>query len=386
MARNDRRAMREELAKRTQESHERKDGDVFLKYFLSDSDLPMWKCGVTKDDPHIIDIIPFLAGPNFPTGSSKYQIKPGTPVYVLDLYVHQNIGPGEAWIVCPAKNYGKPCPVCEDIERRKRKGEEWDDYSDIAPKRRCVYNVICYDNKKEEDKGIQIWEVSHRYSEKAFQALAKNARTGDVISFCSPDKDGKSISFEVSDDDFRTIGGHKFLDRDYEITDDVLDQAYILDEQIALLTYKEIENLYFGEDEKPEPETRSRGRSREEEPEPETRGRGRGRGREEEPEKDTETDKETRGGGRLSRRTRPENEDKPAEEETTKRGRGGSEGSSRKSKNTCPVEGGNFGLDIDMYKECEECSLYSKCADESEEIEKKRREQRDANRGGRGRK
>ena len=113
MGRFNRNKAKEELLKRTQESSERREGDASMRYFRSDLDLPLWGAKPTKEDPHIIDIIPFIAGENYPTKIDKrHAIKKGDYVYLLELYVHTNIGPGKEWIVCPTKNYGNSCPIC----------------------------------------------------------------------------------------------------------------------------------------------------------------------------------------------------------------------------------------------------------------------------------
>lgn len=248
MPKFDRKRAKEELLKRQQESYDRKDGEIGTKYFKTDIAIPFWKCPVTKDEPHIIDIIPFVAGGHYPQ-IGKTPTKKGDPTYLLEAWVHTNIGPGKEMILCPAKNYGRPCPICEEVDRLADEGKEWEDYSSIAPKRRCVYNVVVMDGGKEEKKGVQIWEVSHKYSEKLIQPAAKAPRGGGLIPFSDPDI-GKSIAFEVLNDTYRTIQGHKLVDRDYNISDEVLDAAFTLDELLLELPYEEIDKIFSGNVEK----------------------------------------------------------------------------------------------------------------------------------------
>ena len=237
----DREKMKEQLLKRTQESYARKDGEVKGKYFDPDSELPLWSPAITKDDPHIIDIIPFVAGDNYPLVDRRQLVKKGDIAYVLDLYVHVNVGPAKEMIVCPAKNYGQPCPICDHITTLIKDGADYEDYQDFVAKRRCAYNVLVVTDEKEQEKGVRVWEASYRYSEKQILALAKAPRTGGYIPFSHPDRDvGKSICFDVIDDKYRTISGMKFIDRDYDIPDEVLGTAYTLDDHIVLLPYEEI--------------------------------------------------------------------------------------------------------------------------------------------------
>lgn len=237
----DRAKAREELAKRTKESEERREGETLAKYFQDDLDVSFVKFPPTKEDPHIFDIIPFRAGGNMP---NYMKVKEGRWAYYLDIYVHQNIGPAKTWIVCPSKNYGEPCPICEMIDDLVQEGKEYEDYATIAPKRRCVYNVVNMTTEKEEAKGVQIWEVAYKYSEKQIQTAARAPRGGGVVSYADPDKDvGQSISIMVDKDTYKTISGHKLVPRDYDISDKILEQAVALDQIIVRLSYEEIARI-----------------------------------------------------------------------------------------------------------------------------------------------
>ncbi len=243
----DRKKMRENLIKRTEESAARSDGDSNQKYLKSDEKLPMWSAKPTKGEPHIIDIIPFVAGDNFPLDRGVKVVRKGDDAYVVPVAVHKSIGFMKEDIVCPARNYGKPCPICEDIDKRSRAGEEWDTLQTVAPRNRCIYNILVMTDAKTEAKGIQIWETSDKYSEKEFKSLAKNPRGGGYIPFQHPDQGvGKSIVFEVEDNTFWTPKGFKFIERDYDIPDEILEKAYCLDELINLLPYEVIKAKYYG--------------------------------------------------------------------------------------------------------------------------------------------
>jgi len=239
----DRKTASERLQKRIQENYDRREGDINYKYFNPDLDLPLWRYRVTKGEPHMVDIIPFQAGKNYPQLDKRNPIKEGTDVYVLEVYVHQNIGPQKMMIICPARNYGNPCPVCDDIASKTRDGAEYEEYSVIALKRRCAYNIVCYDNDKEEAKGVQIWEISYRYSEKQLLLAAKLPRGGGWIPYASYNSSGKTISFEVADDSYRTVEGIKFVDRNYDLPVELIENAYKLDECVTVKSYDEIKSI-----------------------------------------------------------------------------------------------------------------------------------------------
>ncbi len=240
----DREKMKKELLNRTKSSYDRKDGDVNSKYFSPDVELKYYRPQPTKGTPHIIDILPFIAGGNFPSKTSD--IKKGDWAYVLDLYIHSNVGPGKTMVVCPARNYGNPCPICDEVESLMASGVDWNDIP-FAPKRRCSYNVLVMDDAKTEAQGIQVWEVSYGYSEKLIVSLARSPRGGGFVAFADPDKTiGKSIAFDVDNDTYKKITGHRFEQRDYDIPEEFLEKAHILDELIVVHDEEQLRKILFG--------------------------------------------------------------------------------------------------------------------------------------------
>lgn len=321
----DRKRMEEQLRKRTEEAYARKDGEINYKYFKTEEELPFWKPSVTKTDPHIIDILPFEAGENYPLIYGRRTVRKGDIVYLIDIEVHMNVGPLNEMVVCPAKNYGLPCPICEEVGRMRQEGMEWEEYKDIDTKRRCAYNILVSDTEKERQQGVQIWEVSHRFSEKPILSIAKSPRSGGYIAFSHPDRTvGKSIAFEVASDAYRTVQGHKFVDRDYDITDEILNSTFPLDDLIVLYPYEKIKEMYYG--------------SRRESPSEKT---------DESPEQE-------------------KHRQEPEQETPSPRRRRFTE----KSSSECPYNH-RFGYDIDKKEDCKVCDMeiYSKCAELADKIE-----------------
>ncbi len=322
MAGYDREKMREKLLKRTQEEY---TGGNSIRYFKADRDLQLWSPKPTKDVPYIIDIIPYSASANYPQLDARNPIEEGEPVYRLELLAHQNIGPKKEWIVCPTANYGKPCPICEEIDILVSNGKEYDDYASIAAKRRCSYNVVVYNGK--DDNKVQIWEVSYKYSEKPIRLQAKSPRTGGIEPFSDPDV-GKSISFEVGNDEYKTIQGHKLIARDYVIPDDILSQAYTLEDEIVVHSYDEIKKIYHPEIE------------------------------------ETSTNL-------TSRRPSSHQEESKKEDDV--------QDFSAPTNNNC-LHKGKFGEDIDKLPECGPCKSYDTCAAEADKIAMKLKAEREAKR------
>jgi hypothetical protein len=205
-------------------------------------DIPLYQ---PNDGSHILDIIPYEAGKNDPI------VEKGEPTYTLEIWVHPSVGPDNAVFLCPQRMYGDDCPICEDRQRMIDKGKDKDVYKVLYPKHRHIYNIVSYD-RGEEKKGVQVWDVSYHYSEKWILALAERpTRGGKKKEINFPDeKEGQTISFTIepaqSKDDYPSYVGWAFEDRDYEIDDDILDEAYCLDEIIHIADYDEIYNAYYG--------------------------------------------------------------------------------------------------------------------------------------------
>lgn len=229
----------EDLVSRTKESYQTRDSTGKYENCLSsDVPLPEWKC---KEGDHILDIVPWIAGPNHPT------VDEGKGTYLLDLWVHQKIGVNENEYVCPSRNYGKPCPICEDIAAiKKTKGYDEDYVKSVEPKRRVVYAIIVYDSPQEEQQSPYVWEASHFLTEKNISAIARNKRTGGFISFANPDT-GKTIEFTREGSGIGTkYSGYMLTERDYVIPDEILDAVPSLDDYIDILEYEELSNIYYG--------------------------------------------------------------------------------------------------------------------------------------------
>jgi hypothetical protein len=242
-----RRFQSEKLQKRVKLGQERSQGkrNSILK---SDIDINSW---YPKDGSHIIDVIPYIAGKHDPL------VEKGDPTYTFECWVHTRIGPNSDKVfLCMQEMYGEPCPICKHRQQLRKEGAEEASWKKLFPKRRNLYNIICYD-KDEEKKGVQVWDISYHYFEKQVLAIAKKpSRSGGkekLINFANP-ANGKSVSFTIepakSKNDYPAYIGHSFDDRDYEIDDTLLDSAITLDEAVTRPKYKDVETAYWNESKK----------------------------------------------------------------------------------------------------------------------------------------
>lgn len=232
----DREAARKQLEARQKESAARAGSSGFIGVLKGD--LPTWKAGEGK---HKIDILPFVVGKKHPT------LKKGEYDYKMDVWVHSNIGVDNAQYLCLHKMFDQDCPICNYRAQLQQEGEDdKDKIKALQPKHNCLYNIICYDSNEQEKKGIQLWLINAWNMEDRLQELADD-ESGERVLFPDP-SEGKRISFK------RTGTGatntrytaHAFVDRDYKITEKLLDKTFTLDECIVIPTEAEVEKAFFG--------------------------------------------------------------------------------------------------------------------------------------------
>ena len=351
----DRSAMKKSLAKRQETSEQTKDDRGKYRGIFKDDvqGLQLWKVG---EGDHEFDIVPYQAGNNDPDKKTS----PGDFTYVLILWVHRGIGINEDSFVCMAKTYNKRCPVCEYQASLRDTDASDDEIKKWNPTRRTYYNVLVYDNEKETAKGVQVLDIAHYYMEPELLALSRprsrgGVETGEKVYFASPDKDGKSISF-TREGTKRTTAykAFKFLDRDYDLDEEVLNSAHCLDEIVHFPTYEEVdEALKLGL-----PESDGNSSSAKEEDIPSEGRRGRGRPASAEQEKKEEAPKEE---------VKEEKKEEVKEEQ---------------KDFVCPSPEGTFGIDIEKLGACAQCDFWEACVEEAARILQEKRATRS---GGGGR-
>lgn len=197
-----------------------------------------------KEGEHFMDIIPWLAGPNMPYNSSNVPVSAESEVeYVLDIFVHQNVGTLRRPFVCPYENFGSDCPICEFIKSNELPQELW---KDLKTKRRVLYLVWVHDTLELERKGVQLLEISHYIMEEKIAEQAKQPRGGGVIAFSDPDI-GQTIYFnrKGSGQKNTQYTGHKLFPREMPIPEEILDQSFSIDKVVHMRpTYQEIEKAF----------------------------------------------------------------------------------------------------------------------------------------------
>jgi hypothetical protein len=257
-----------------------------------------------------------MVGNNMPKVSGagpSGRVQEGGFAWVVDLYVHWNVGVLKQVVVCPAHTNGQKCPICDylDAHRDEMSKKEFDD---AKAKRRVLYLVWVHDNSAEEAKGVQIWEVAHYFMEYNLKEISEKPKGGGTVLYFDPDA-GKNILFKKRGKGAGNVEfiGHRFEDRDGPIPEEILNQSFPLDEAVVYPSYRELYTLFYGG----EPESEDGAVVEEIEPASETTGR------------DPEMPFDDGPIGDLD-------------------------------PNVCPV-GGEIGVDLDQFEDCAGCPNWDNC-------------------------
>jgi hypothetical protein len=283
------------------------------------SGVKMYKC---KEDDHELYIVPYI------TGSQHPRLKEGKSDFTLAVFVHRGIGVNEDSYICLNRTYREKCPICEyQSELRESDKADDDEIKALNPTKRSIYNIVSLDTPKEEEKGIQVFDVSHWLFTIPLEEMAHKKRGGGEVSYADIDE-GKVISFRKKGSKRSTeFTAFEFKDRD-DIPDEILDSAICLDDLLHIPTYEEVYEAFWEtkkEDKKEEPKKEEKSdRKPKEEPKKEV--------------KKAEVNKE---------------EDVPESVEGT---------------DECP-SGAAFGKDYNEYEECRSCVVRKPCRSKKDELD-----------------
>ena len=325
------------LAKRYQRSYESKDSGGVRKGVMNYSDVEFYK---PEEGRNRINIIPYtIKTKNHPlVKSGDFEI--GDKDYLMDVWVHKNVGASESSVVCLKKTYGKPCPICEQAELFKKEGKEKESKA-LSATRRVFYNV-----QDLKDGKLKIFETSHYLFEKELIDEARDGEDG-YVNFAD-EEEGKEISFKASKVkkgkiEYLEFKSFRFEDREDKIDDDLLENAVSFDEIMNVPTYEQAEKILFGSDEDDEGEESDEPEDDEEEVRKPTKSKA--REEDDEPEDDND-EYET---PKKSPKKEKSFDDMEDVEEKPK-----------KSCSDCPY-GFKFGKDCEKHDECDDCDIWDKC-------------------------
>jgi len=216
------------LSDAAQQSYETRDDRGNRRTYIDIEALPVPLLRIGNGE-HYIDHIPTVAGENHPSKA------PGTPIYVLLVFSHTGLGPNRDDFLCMAATYGKPCAACDRRNMLLDAGFDWNDIPQkYKSSKRGVYYVLCRDNQKMVETGLQVMELSHYLYEHNLSEQAKipvlpgESPEGGLgfRPFASPEH-GDTVYFKHVGKQLKSrIEGIQFIPRKFKIPDAMLETTF----------------------------------------------------------------------------------------------------------------------------------------------------------------
>lgn len=170
--------------------------------------------------------------------------------YGEDVWVHYSVGPDKAGVICLAKMFNSPCPVCEERQRAERRGDE-EAVKALKPARRVLVWMI---DRKNEDQGPLLWPMAWTVDRDISKA-ARDRETGAFYFIEDPDE-GYDVYFDRSGNPpIVEYSGYQLARKPNSLSAKILDHIVKnpLLETLRLRDYDEVKKLFDGAQDKPEP-------------------------------------------------------------------------------------------------------------------------------------
>ena len=322
---------------------------------------------IFKEEPRTrveLDIIPYVVmGDNHPDKDEEYGIAvKGELWYKRPYWLHRGIGPDNQSVVCPS-SVGKPCPICEYRAQLLKEGAKWDDDTvrALKPSMRNLYVVIPKNNKNYSEEP-HIWDISQfLFQDKLNEEIQENE---EYETF--PDlEEGYTLRIRFAEgtfgsNKFAEVSRIDFIERKKSYDESILDKIPSLDDILEIPPYHTIESMFFGNmspDEVEEDEDIDDDMEEEEDEDEDDD--------DEDIDEDEDEDDDDEDDEEDEDEEEEEHNEKKSKKSSLKRQQPHSKVTKGKGKNKCPY-GHEFGVDNDSYDDCDNCEVWEKCLEASE--------------------
>ena len=211
---------------------------LYNKAWKSKNGLSVYKPEPTKEDGSnrgVLRILPYMM--KDPRNNPDSQ-DIGAAWYKRRWWAHR-VGPNKVVVACLFRNFGKPCPVCEMVQKMRADGVDDGVIRNLVAKERELFNV--YDHVS---KQVKILDIStHLFGKKLLKEVNDPANDNAGL-YVDPGEGGMQLycrfdSRKVGDFNITELGDVKFV-KGKAVPKEILDKAEDLD---AMLIEMEREEL-----------------------------------------------------------------------------------------------------------------------------------------------
>ena len=194
-----------------------------------------------------------------PKGDCWIRILPptweGAEHYGMDVWIHYNVGPSQAVVLCLTKMKAQRCPICEAQLRAEAAGRE--DAKMLKPGKRVLTWII---DRKVEREGkenpLNVWAMPWTV-DRDITKVSRDRQTGAIYHLDNPTS-GFDVMFDREGDGINTKYTGIVLSRQASSVDEKY-LKYIEQNPLPTVllwrTYEEVNSLYEGIPDVPEPPT-----------------------------------------------------------------------------------------------------------------------------------
>lgn len=185
-------------------------------------------------------------------GDNSIRILPteGEQNFGINVWVHYQVGPTKASVLCPARHFKTSCPICEDAIRAERKGEK-DLARELTPTRRVLIWML---DKRDEDKGPLWWAMPWTV-DRDIHKIEKDREDPTNYRYVDDPVNGYNVYFDrvkknASNPRDVEYVGFQLASRPTSVDDKILDFVHDnpLNSIIIKRTSEEVRKLYEGLD------------------------------------------------------------------------------------------------------------------------------------------
>lgn len=194
-----------------------------------------------------LDIMPYTVGDAIERFQHTYA-EAGDGYYERTFFIHRNIGADKDSYICPAKTFGKPCPICEHRASLMQDGDADEELiRSLSPSQRQLWYVV---DLADKDKGVQLWDMSFHNFGKQLDKEIQNADEDEPYDMFADPEEGYTLKLGVDEESigrttFYSVGTVGFKPRKAAIDEDLYEDLEPLEDLVLEVEYDDLKAIFL---------------------------------------------------------------------------------------------------------------------------------------------